>query len=397
MSVPGNATVAHAWVVKDFVCTGAACPDTCCKGWSMQVDAQTAGRYQQQAPELLETLATENGEYVMRRDTQTDYCVKYDDGWCGIQKEKGTDFLGDACHFYPRITRTLGEHEIVSAALSCPEIARLALFAPLAETFSTQQGSSARLPIVLRDYLPEEMNPAEACKIHTLLVDIALSEKDAPERFIMHLLSLCGILEHLSPLSWADATAFYFNQAEHAFPEPESHPADYFNLLNVLLALIGASTHPPSPRLQQTLREMIAALHVTVDPVMVTLIVSSESAPALQQMQERWKASYSQAMAPVLNRWIAAQLSASTFPFAGSGETITERATLLAVRYATLTLALMSLCETAGALPAEEDIIRVVQSLSRFIDHLAESKTSLQLYRQVGFDTSARIGGIFSF
>jgi len=33
--------------------------------------------------------------------------------------------LGDACHFFPRATRSIGERTIMSASMSCPEIARL--------------------------------------------------------------------------------------------------------------------------------------------------------------------------------------------------------------------------------------------------------------------------------
>ncbi len=397
MNMDAAHTVTRSWMVRDFVCIGAACPDTCCKGWSMQVDTPTIERYEHQAPELLEAVVAEGDDAVMRRNISTDYCVKYEDGWCGIQRQRGTDFLSDACHFYPRITRTLGEREIVSAALSCPEIARLALFAPREESFSTRTEPAERLPVTLRDYLPEGMDVAEAWQLHLMVIDEVLKADTPPEHVILHLLSLCQSLEKLPVACWAEMASLHLRQPHPVLPAPESHAADSFNLLNVLLALIGASTHAPSLRLQQTLREMIAGLQVTVDPVMVTLLVSESSATALQQMQERWKLHYRPALAPLLSRLLAAQLSASTFPFAGPGDTLADRATLLAMRYATLTLALMSACETAGGPPAEEDIIRIVQSLSRFTDHLAESRTALQLYRQVGFDTLARIHGLLAF
>jgi lysine-N-methylase len=368
-----NATTHRSWMVRDFVCTGAACPDTCCKGWGMQVDARTVTMYQTHAPALLNALMEEASDAVMKRDAVSNYCVKFTDGLCGIQQEHGTDYLSDACHFYPRITRMLGEERIVSATLSCPEIARLALYSSFDASFHTDSEVPPRLPIAMKDYLPEGVSGATAWEVHQTFIEAVLKEDITPEHAVLRILA---------------------SDISSPIPAPESHPADNFNLLNVLLALIGASHHAPSPRLQQTLREMISALRVSVDPVMVTLIASEASLPAMQAMQERWHTHYATAFAPILRRWIAAQLSLTTHPFAGGGENTDDRAALLALRYATLRLALMSACEAAGGVASEADIIRVVQSLSRFTDHLAETETSLALYRQAGFTSLARLRGM---
>src|SRR5579871_6894344 len=90
-----------------FSCLGADCEDTCCKGWGMQLDNATYERYRARSPELLEAVSGEEGQRIMRRDPKTDFCVKFDGGLCGIQKQHGENFLGDACYFYPRVTRRL--------------------------------------------------------------------------------------------------------------------------------------------------------------------------------------------------------------------------------------------------------------------------------------------------
>src|SRR5687768_14752127 len=135
--------------VARFSCLGDKCEDTCCKSWNMQVDDAMVERYRQQAPELLDAVTTgHDGGHIMRRDEKTDYCVKFDNGLCSIHRDYGSDFLGDACHFYPRVTRRLGDKAVMTAALSCPEVARLSLFTD--DAFLLGEGLAARLPATLR-------------------------------------------------------------------------------------------------------------------------------------------------------------------------------------------------------------------------------------------------------
>src|SRR5579885_2432723 len=101
-----NHPLHQASFLSAFRCLGAECPDTCCQGWNMQLDAAMRARYASEAPELLEAVADDGaGGFIMKRDPQTDFCVKFENGLCGIQQKYGTAFLGDACHFYPRSTR----------------------------------------------------------------------------------------------------------------------------------------------------------------------------------------------------------------------------------------------------------------------------------------------------
>src|SRR5690349_1055310 len=93
-----------------FSCLGDKCADTCCQGWSMQVDDVTLARYRKDAPELLGAVeASQEAPWIMRKDPATNFCVKLEGGLCGIHKQYGDAFLSDACHFYPRVTRALGE------------------------------------------------------------------------------------------------------------------------------------------------------------------------------------------------------------------------------------------------------------------------------------------------
>src|SRR5690606_30712611 len=55
-------------------------------------------------------------------------CSQFDDsGLCKIQLARGTEFLSDTCHFFPRVHMQVGKSLLVSAKASCPEISRIVL------------------------------------------------------------------------------------------------------------------------------------------------------------------------------------------------------------------------------------------------------------------------------
>ena len=70
--------------VEKFQCLGDKCEDTCCKGWGMQLDPVRKKLYEKEAPELMDAVTSGEAELIMKRDPETDYCVKFDDGWCSI-------------------------------------------------------------------------------------------------------------------------------------------------------------------------------------------------------------------------------------------------------------------------------------------------------------------------
>ena len=92
---------------------------------------------------------------------------------------------------------------------------------------------------------------------------------------------------------------------------------------------------------------------------------------------------------PLLRRYLGAQLSQCLFPFSGLGSTLTERITIIAVRFATLKLALASLEEASL-----QNIIDTVQPFSRFMDHLADPTLSLLMYEQTGWTRETRLRGL---
>ena len=113
-----------------FRCIAAACPDSCCKEWDVQVDAASAAFYRQLPGELgdrlRQVLRQEDGETVM---TIVDgRCPMWrGDGLCRIQAELGEQALCRVCREFPRLRHDYGDFVELGLELSCPEAARLIL------------------------------------------------------------------------------------------------------------------------------------------------------------------------------------------------------------------------------------------------------------------------------
>ena len=118
-----------------FTCIAAACPDSCCKEWDVQVDPASAALYRQLpgalGDRLRQVLQDEDGETLML--IEEGRCPMWrTDGLCRIQAELGHDALCHTCREFPRLTHDYGDFVEKGLELSCPEAARLLLSNPYA-------------------------------------------------------------------------------------------------------------------------------------------------------------------------------------------------------------------------------------------------------------------------
>ncbi|MGH9343956.1 MAG: hypothetical protein ACRD19_09375 [Terriglobia bacterium] len=54
----------------------------------------------------------------------------------------------------------------------------------------------------------------------------------------------------------------------------------------------------------------------------------------------------------------------------------------------------MSLCHAEQGAPPSDEVVRVVQSISALLDHLAEPDFSLKIYAETGWLKGARLRGV---
>lgn len=368
--------------VARFSCLGDRCPDTCCKGWDMQVMENTLTKYRHLAPELLPSVVEVQGSPIMKRDPATDCCVKLEQGLCSIHRDYGADMLGDACRFFPRITRSLGELVVMSAALSCPESARLMLLEEEGMALTLQQ--EIVTPFLMKNYLPAGMTGEDALAIHQMFMTMVEDATYSVEYHCMRVSAVVRALQMQSVAAWKEALPMYAEMAAGRIPHAEPMAADPFNLLQALYGLVLAS-HSPQVRLKELITRTANMLEVRFEPS-GAMVLGADSAATVANLSQRMRAQ-SEAMQPLFRRYLQAQLQQALFPFAGLGENFVERITIIGVRFATMKLLMASL-----PLPVEPgEAVQVIQVLSRFMDHLGDATLSLRIYEETGWVREARL------
>ena len=115
---------------RHFRCIAGACPDSCCKEWEVDVDADAAAYYRSlEGPlgdRLRQVLIDTDGGTVMQ--IENGRCPMWrQDGLCRIQAELGHDALCRVCQEFPRLRHDYGDFVELGLELSCPEAARLIL------------------------------------------------------------------------------------------------------------------------------------------------------------------------------------------------------------------------------------------------------------------------------
>ena len=128
-----------------FQCLAAACPDSCCHEWEVDIDEETAARYRSLPGELGDALRqvlkdTPEGTSMAIVDRR---CPMWrQDGLCRIQAELGHQALCKTCREFPQISHDYGTFTEYGLELSCPEAARLILSWDGAMVETTQPGGS---------------------------------------------------------------------------------------------------------------------------------------------------------------------------------------------------------------------------------------------------------------
>lgn len=115
-----------------FRCTASRCRHTCCRGWEIDIDAETAVRYRAMAGVLGERLRasiaeTETGAAF--RLTEDERCpFLRADGLCDLIRTAGSeDILCDVCALHPRFFAEVGDVTLAGLGLCCEETCRLLL------------------------------------------------------------------------------------------------------------------------------------------------------------------------------------------------------------------------------------------------------------------------------
>lgn len=114
---------------KEFSCIGKKCTDTCCIGWAVDVDDESASIYKNIpipiGNKLREKLKGQNGGYYFELDKNKRCPFLNKDNLCELILTLGEGGLCVTCTEYPRFYADTPIYEQVDLTLSCPEVARI--------------------------------------------------------------------------------------------------------------------------------------------------------------------------------------------------------------------------------------------------------------------------------
>ncbi len=114
---------------KDFKCIASQCEDTCCAGWEIVVDSDSAGYYKTIQGEIGGRLRQE-----MKTDSDGDIIFSLNNGrcpflnslnLCDIYSVLGENALCHTCTMFPRFVEDYGGTCETGLGLACPEAARI--------------------------------------------------------------------------------------------------------------------------------------------------------------------------------------------------------------------------------------------------------------------------------
>ena len=109
-----------------FRCIADKCPDTCCIGWEVDIDDETAEKYSSLKGEISNKIKhhlthDETGCNIFTL-CDGDRCPFLNNcNLCEIHLEAGKDFLSKTCTLFPRFFDNFGEIREMGLGFGCPE------------------------------------------------------------------------------------------------------------------------------------------------------------------------------------------------------------------------------------------------------------------------------------
>ncbi|MCH2546972.1 MAG: flagellin lysine-N-methylase [Alphaproteobacteria bacterium] len=364
-------TVLMSDYASKFVCIGATCEDTCCTGWSIDVDEETHAKYLRKRGLKDVSFTSADNNHFMRCDSNTGYCEQNNEGWCNIQQQHGEEYLSETCYFFPRTLRKIDDQLFMGISLSCPEAAKSVLLGntPLIQrTASVMERKIKKVPNRAPQYLNFEM----AMEIHTQIITALQNPDLTIDQQIGRLIALCYALSETEQISWHAATTFYMNSLA---PSPPSPPRTVDNI-HILLGLFSVAVTLESqfhPRLYRTIRDIEKSLHVQLHWENGVLDYRPDNTEAVDALLASWP-KYKPHYEDFFRKWLINYAINNVLPFAGLGVSPKEQAYFLVIYYASLRLAVMSACYLKEAPISEDEVVRIFQSISRLYDQIVDAE-----------------------
>lgn len=116
---------------KNFLCKADKCKHSCCKGWEIDIDEETAGKYLAMTGELGAEIRHNIGKnedsyfFKLTEDERCPFLQK--NGLCKIILNIGEENICEICTMHPRFFTMLDDVELCGVGLSCEKTCELLL------------------------------------------------------------------------------------------------------------------------------------------------------------------------------------------------------------------------------------------------------------------------------
>ena len=116
---------------KNFLCKADKCKHSCCKGWEIDIDEETAGKYLAMTGELgaeIRQNIGKNEDSYFFKLTEEERCpFLQKNGLCKIILNIGEENICEICTMHPRFFTMLDDVELCGVGLSCEKTCELLL------------------------------------------------------------------------------------------------------------------------------------------------------------------------------------------------------------------------------------------------------------------------------
>ena len=152
----------------DFSCLAGACPHSCCIGWEVVIDEDTARRYQEEPGPLGDRLRA-----AMRFDGE-DFCFPLNGGRCPFLNQEnlcdihcalGLEATSLTCREHPRFIEDYGPFQEITLSAACPKVNQLLLDRTGPLTFLERQNNA---PMEVGDDWLDWLVPLRGCLLDLL-------------------------------------------------------------------------------------------------------------------------------------------------------------------------------------------------------------------------------------
>ena len=397
-----NQVVLMPQYMKEFLCLGSDCEANCCGGWYINIDQETYHKYQQLPDIKWRELLIGNIRINRFNGTPTNYArIKLTrnnkkcpflsgEGLCRVQLELGVDYLSPICLNYPRKLNKVNGRLEKSAALSCPEAARLALLNPAGMIFKEVEEDLSECPVT-----ESRANKAEAYLLEIRSFTINLLQNRSFS--LTHRLIMLGVFcEKLQEYIQTDKTAQipllistpinHLNQeaAKRTLMTDSLQPHRQMQLFLKLIAKKRFYKKKSDDAYGECIREILSGLQHTKEIPIEEL---------LERYEEAFNNYYQPFMAEhhyILENYLVNYVFRNLFPFTGL-PSILDEYIILIIYYTLIKMHLVGMASFHQELNSNL-IIKLIYSFTRLIGHCEEyANYALNLFKGSGYNNAASL------